>query len=90
MNWRQYERYKAKKHKGRHVGGPGKPDYIRGNKKGEVKHRKKPVTKPEVMKLAKKGITEIESLSGFTKPAIQYALRYRPKLKLLHRGRRIT
>ena len=90
MNWRQHERYKAKKHKGRHVGGPGKPDYIRGNKKGEVKHRKKPVTKPEVMKLAKKGITEIESLSGFTKPAIQYALRYRPKLKLLHRGRRIT
>jgi len=89
MSWRRYERLKAKKHRARHVGGPGKADYIRGSVKGEVKHRKRPLTKKEVMELAKKGVKEIESLSGYTKSAIEYVKKYRPYLKLFKRGKRV-
>lgn len=85
--WQSYERRKARSHRGKHVGGPRKPDYKRGSVKGEVKHRKRPLTKPEVMEIAKKGISEIESLSGYTKPAVEYAQRYRPDLRLFKRGR---
>lgn len=88
MNWKRYERLKAKEHRGRHVGGPGKADYIRGRVKGEVKHRKAPVTKTELMALAGRGIKEIDSLSGYTGSAMEYADRYRPYLKLYYRGRR--
>jgi hypothetical protein len=87
-NWQRYERTKAKKHRGKHIGGPGKEDYRRGPVKGEVKHWKRPVTKPEVKRIADKGITEISNLSGFTEPAKDYARRR--NLKLFQRGRRVA
>jgi len=86
-SWQEYERLKARKHRGQHIGGPGKEDYRRGSVKGEVKHWKRPVTKPEVKKIAAKGTKEITNLCGFTKPAKEYARRR--KIKLFQRGRRI-
>ena len=87
-SWQEYERRKARKHRGRHVGGPGREDYRRGNVKGEVKHWKRRMSKPEVRKVARKGIKEISNLGGFTEPAKEYARRH--KMKLFHRGRRVT
>jgi len=83
----RYEKKKAKSHGARHVGGPGKEDYRRGNVKGEVKNRKTAVTKPELQKMFKKGITEVESKSGFTNPAIEYKRKYHPDKKLFKKGR---
>jgi hypothetical protein len=37
------------------------------------------------MEEAKRGSKEIVAWSGFTKKAIQYAERFRPRLKLVHR-----
>jgi hypothetical protein len=88
MSWKRYERSKARDHRGKHVGGPGKPDYVRGRIRGEIKHRKAPLTKTEVVRLARKGIREIESLGGFTGTAQEYADKYRPEMKLFKRGRR--
>jgi len=85
----KYEKSKAKAHGAKHVGGPGKHDYQRGSVKGEVKCRKSPVTKPELQKYAKKGISEIESKSGFTKPALDYRNKYRQDMKLFHQGKRL-
>lgn len=85
----QYEKNKAKKHGAKHVGGPGKPDYQRGNVTGEVKDRKTKVTKPELQKIVKKGIKEVDSKSGFTQPAIDYAKRYRPDVKLMKKGKKV-
>jgi len=39
-------------------------------------------TKEEVIKEAKKGIKELNSLGGFTDDAIEYVKRFRPKLRL--------
>jgi hypothetical protein len=89
MSWRDYERNTARKHNGRHVGGPGKPDYVRGNVRGEVKHRQTPVTKPELRSFRQKGVTEVHSLSGFTKPAVDHAKKYNMNVKLFHRGKRV-
>lgn len=75
-----YERLKAKQHRAKRVGGPGSPDYTRGTKTGEVKNRKSPVTGPELLRLAKRGVDEIDSKSGFTKPAIVAARKLRIKL----------
>lgn len=88
MSWKRYERFKAKDHRGKHVGGPGKADYVRGRIKGEVKHRGTPLTKTEVMRLAKSGVREIESLGGYTGNAKEYVDKYRPYRKLFKRGRR--
>lgn len=82
-----YEKKKAKAHKAKHIGGPGKEDYRRGKVKGEVKDRKTPVTKPELQKLFRKGISEVESKSGFTKPAIEYKKKYHPNKKLFKKGK---
>ena len=85
-----YEKAKATAHKGRHIGGPGKEDYRRGNIKGEVKNRKTPVTKPELKKMiTEKGIKEVESKAGFTKPAEEYRNTYQPKVKLFQKGKLI-
>jgi len=85
-----YEKRKAIEHKGKHTGGPGSEDYTRGNIKGEVKDRKSKVTKPELQKLINvKKITEVESKSGFTDPAIEYQNRYHPDIKLLQRGKKV-
>lgn len=64
-----YERKQARKHRGRHIGGPGEPDYTRGDVKGEVKRWKRPVDSGVIKELAKKGVKEIVSKSGFTEPA---------------------
>lgn len=83
----RYEKEKAKAHRARHIGGAGKPDYQRGDVKGEVKNRKAKVTKPELQKMVRKGITEVESKSGYTRPALEYRNRYHPEVKLIQRGR---
>ena len=88
MNWKQYEAYKARKHRAKHVGGPGREDYRRGSDKGEVKHMKRRMTKPEVIRAKRKGAKEIDALGGYTEPAEIYARRH--KMKLFHRGRRVV
>ena len=87
-NWKRYEKRKARKHRGKHVGGSGNPDYVRGDAMGEVKCWQKPLTRSQVKEIAKKGVTEIASKSGYTKPAIEYVKKYRPQMKLFSRGRR--
>lgn len=87
MPWRRYEKRKTKKHRGKHIGGPGNPDYIRGKHQGEVKCWNSPLPKSVVKSEAQKGRTEIISKRGFTKSAIEYAKRYRPDLKLIHGNR---
>ena len=89
MSARRYEKRKAREHRGRHVGGPGKPDYTRGSEQGEVKNWARPMSKYDVKKEAQKGRTEISCKSGYTEGAIKYAQRYRPSLKLFQRKKRI-
>jgi len=88
--WRIKEAISAKQHRAKRLGGPSKPDYVRGDVYGEVKHRKKKVTKPEIKKIIQKALrrgaskVEIVSTAGFTKPAQQYVKRYySEKVKLL-------
>ena len=76
----QYEKLQARKHRAKHLGGPGKPDYKRGRIKGEVKNWKQPVHKGIIEDARRKGIKEIVSKSGFTKPAIELAKKYAIKL----------
>ncbi len=78
-----FEKRTARKHRGRHIGGPEKPDYTRGDIQGEVKQRQRPLTKPEVMEECRKGRDEIVCSGGFTESAIRYVRRYRPGVKLL-------
>lgn len=85
-----YESRKAKEHGAKHVGGPGKPDFVRGNIVGEVKDRKSPVTKPELQSLiSDKGVNYVDSKGGFTQPAIEYRDRYHPEVKLETRGKKL-
>lgn len=89
--WKKYEKRKARQHRGTHVGGPGKPDYKRGPTKGEVKHWKSRLTKPQVKKLVAKGIREITNKGGFTGPAKEFIKkRWKGKVKLYHRNRRVA
>lgn len=86
----RYERRKAREHGGRHIGGPGAPDYQRGDTFGEVKSRASKVTKPELQRLIQnKGITEIDSKAGFTQPAIEYRNRWQSDVRLIRRKRNI-
>lgn len=87
---RAYEKRKAKEHRGRHLGGSGEPDYTRGEVEGEVKAWNRPMGKNELMKEIKKGRQEITAKSGFTEEAIIYAKRYRPKVKLFHKKKRVA
>jgi septation ring formation regulator EzrA len=51
-------------------------------------HRRCPYlvwTRDDVMVEAKRGSKEIVAWSGFTEKAIQYAERFRPRLRLVHR-----
>ena len=80
----------AKKRRAKHVGGPGRPDYVRRGKKGDVKCWNRPLPKSVVMELVKKGYEEIVCKSGFTKPAIRYIKIYRPYVKLFHGPKRIN
>jgi len=85
----RYEKEKARAHRGRHIGGPGNPDYVRGSAMGEIKNRITKVTKPELQKMKRNGITEVESKAGFTQPAVDYRDRYCPGLKLFRRSKRL-
>ncbi len=82
----QYEKAQAKKHRGKHIGGPGKPDYQRGKIKGEVKNWSRPVHSGEIKKAIQKGVKEIVSKSGFTKPAEELAKKH--DIKLITKDRR--
>ena len=46
-------------------------------------------TKDDVIEEAKRGSREIVAWSGFTEKAIQYAERFRPKLRLVHRDKTV-
>jgi len=83
-----YEKRKAKEHRGKHLGGPRQPDYIRGNVKAEVKNWARPVHSGVIKQAKQKGIKEIVSKSGFTQPAIELAKKY--GIELLDRQKRIT
>jgi hypothetical protein len=87
---RFYEKRMAKKHKGRYLGGPGQPDYIKGKIPGEVKAWSRPMSRYDVKKEIQKGRKEIISKSGFTSGAISYVKRYRPNVKLFHKNKRIA
>lgn len=89
-NSKRYEKEKANRHRGRHIGGSGNPDYRRGAVQGETKNWNRPMSKYDVMNEAKKGRNEIISKKGFTKGAIEYAKRYRSSLKLYHGNKRCT
>jgi len=82
------EKRRAKKHRGTHVGGPGKPDYTRGKIKGEIKNTKSKVHSGIIKDVAKKKIKEIDSKSGFTGPAIEEAKKR--GIKLISRGKEVT
>ena len=75
-----YEKQKAKDHNATHIGGPGKPDAIKGSQKIEVKNWQKPVPKPEVVNAKRKGVSKFISKSGFTQPALEYGKRRRMHL----------
>ena len=83
----RYEKIQAKKHRGKHLGGPGKPDYKRGKVKGEVKDWSRPVHSGVIRKAAKKGVKEIISKSGFTEPAIKLAKK--KGIKLIKRRKKV-
>jgi len=85
---KRYEKQKAKEHRGKHLGGPGQPDYKRGKVKAEIKNWARPVHSGIIKQAKQKGIKEIASKSGFTEPAIALAKKY--GIKLLHRRKRIT
>ncbi len=76
----QYEKQQAKKHRAKHVGGPGKPDYQRGKVKGEVKNWSNPVHSGVIKNAKQKGVKEIVSKSGFTGPAKELAKKFGIKL----------
>jgi hypothetical protein len=83
-----YEKRQAKKHGGKHLGGPRKPDYVRGKTKGEVKNWSRPVHSGIIIIASGKGIKEITSKSGFTGPAIELAKK--KKIKLIHRNKPVS
>jgi len=48
------------------------------------------MNKSDVMREVRKGRNEIISKMGFTLSAIEYVKRYRPKIKLYHKNKRIN
>lgn len=85
---RRYERTQARKHGGKHLGGPGRPDYTRGTTKAEVKNWSRPVDSSVIANASKRGVREIVSKSGFTGPAKEAAKK--AGIKLIQRGREVT
>lgn len=85
--WRRYEKQKAKAHKAKVVGGPGKEDARKRKQKIEIKDRKSPVTRPELIKIRRKGVTKVISKGGFTKPALEYGKE--KKMKLYKRKKKL-
>ena len=71
--WQRFEKSAARRHRGKHEGGPSKPDYTRGRVEAEVKRWKRPVDSGVIKELAQKGVKEVVSKSGFTGPAEELA-----------------
>ena len=84
-----HEKRIARKHNAKHIGGPGKEDYRRGSVLGEVKATKAKMTKPTLRRNIKKGISEFDTKSGYTKPALAYRDRYHPEVKLFQNGKKL-
>lgn len=82
-SWQTFEEQQAKAHRGKHVGGPGQPDYTRGEISGEVKRLAKPMSKAQLMIECQKGRKEIVCRAGFSPTAKAYKNRYRPGIKLI-------
>ncbi|RKX43410.1 MAG: hypothetical protein DRP33_01310 [Thermotogae bacterium] len=55
------KKFKQKKHRGKHKGGPRNPDYKRGNVKAEVKNWKRPVHSVVIKEAKANGIKEFQS-----------------------------
>ena len=87
-SWYRYERKKAKAFRATHVGGPGREDARKGRQKIEIKDRKRPITRPELIKLRRKGVVKVITKSGFTKPALEYGRERR--MKLYKRRKKLT
>jgi hypothetical protein len=85
---KRYEQEQAKKHGGKPIGGPGQPDYTRGETKAEVKNWKRPVHSGVIQEAKQKGIKEITSSSGFSQPAIDAAKK--AGITLIYRGKRLN
>lgn len=79
-----YEKRKVRDHNRRHLGGPGKLD-APGM---EVKDWKTPVSKPEVVRAKRRGVTKFVNKGGFTKPAIEYGKK--SKMKLYKGKKKVT
>lgn len=77
-----YEKRQAQNHRGKHVGGPGRPDYTRGNIKGEVKNWSTPVHSGVIEEAVRRGVKEIVSKNGFTTPARELAKK--KNIRLIH------
>lgn len=69
----KYEKYRARKMRARHIGGPKPEDARKGRRKIEIKKWKRLVHKGVIKKAARKGIKTVISPSGFTGPAKDYA-----------------
>jgi len=78
--WYKYEKKKAKDHKAKHKGGPGKVDAQRKKQKIEIKDRKVPVTRPELIKMKRRRVSKVISKAGFTEPALDYGKKRKMKL----------
>jgi len=89
MSWRRYEKRKSRDRRCVPIGGPGEPDFIRGQTNGEVKAWNRRMGRYDVKIEAQKGRTEIISKRGFTDEAIAYAEQYRPGLRLIHGNRTV-
>jgi hypothetical protein len=85
-----YEKRVAKQHHAKHLGGPGRADYIRGKTKGEVKNTKKKVTFSVIECCIKKhGSNEFVSKNGYG-PRTAGAVREKyPQVTLFHRTKKI-
>ena len=79
-SWRRYEKEKTRAHKATPKGGPGREDAVKGRQKIEIKDRKTPVTRPELVKIKRKKINKVISKGGFTDPALDYGREKRMKL----------
>ena len=86
--WSKYEKQKARAHGAKPLGGPGKVDAQKGGQKIEIKDRKAPVTRPELIRMRRKKVTKVISKGGFTKPALDYGKQ--KKMKLYQKKKRVV
>lgn len=77
----KYEKYKARKMRYKHFGGPGKADAGRRKRKVEIKKWKRPVPSGVIKKAIRKGIKTVIAPGGFTAPAKKLAKKARVKLR---------